>query len=113
MVRRTVLAIGMLCGATGAAALAFRSGISRGPAHSEVPIAASPEQIPRAEFCAFPPRGGSEAATAVPANTLLGTSAGLPPLARGGQSRIPDALPPALCQGDTAGPPSAPLPRTP
>ena len=124
MVRRTVLAIGILCGASAAAALAFASDISRAGSHlveraiwrrrglTEVPasgtgahggdrrLVAAPDET-RGEYCRFPPSGG--AVTAVPTHTLLGSAFGSTPLVTEGQSRIPDALPPALCAGDTAG----------
>jgi len=124
MVRRTGLVIGMLCGASAAAALAFASDISRAGSHlveraiwrrrgfTAVPasgtgahggdrrLIGAPDETPRGKYCRFPPSGG--AVTAVPTDTLLGSSIGSTPLVTEGQSRIPDALPPALCAGDTA-----------
>jgi hypothetical protein len=131
MVRRTVLAIGILCGASAAAALAFGSGISRVGhhlvvrgawtgrgvttvpasgmrAHGSVRAVAAPAETPQGEYCRFPPRRGSEA-TAVPTDAAVGGTVGSTPLVLQAQSRIPDALLPALCPGDTAGPPVAPI----
>ena len=131
MVRRTVLAIGIVCGASTAAALAFAPEISRAGSHlveravwrgrgaTPVPasgtrvhrdgrIDASPNDTPRAAYCRFPPSRGSEGATAVPIETLLGNSMDSTPLAPPGQSRIPDAFPPELCTGDTVGTPRVP-----
>jgi hypothetical protein len=116
MVRRTVLAIGIVCGASSAAALAFASEISRAGSHlveravwggrgrTAVPvsgtsvhgdgrIAASPNETPRGEYCRFPPSRAATAVAAVRADTLRGSSIGSTPLVLEGQSRIPDALP--------------------
>lgn len=132
MVRRTALTIGILCVASAAASLAFRSDIFRvgsqlveraastgrgvagmpalgTGAHGDGRMVVAPDERARAEYCPFPPSRGQEAATAIPADTLLGNSVGSTLLARGGQSRIPGALPPALCAGDTVGTP--PIPR--
>jgi len=133
MVRRTVLAIGILCGASAAAALAFASEISRVGSHlvegavwrargvTAVPASATsghggdrrpvaaPDETPRSEYCRFPPSRGAVTATVVPSDTFLRRSIGSTPLVLQGQSRIPDALSPALCPGDTAG--TLPMPR--
>jgi hypothetical protein len=123
MVRRSVLTIGLLCGASAAAALAFASELSRvgsrvegavsrehgaagvpssgTSAHGDGRPVGAPDAIPRREYCRFPPGGGSEAATTVPADTLLGNAIDSEPLALQGQSRVSQALPPALCSGDT------------
>src|SRR5689334_11448767 len=123
MVRRAVLTISLLCGASAAAALAFaselshvgsrvQSAVSRGPgaaavrssgssAHGDGRPVGAPDATPRREYCRFPPGGGSEAATTVPADTLLGNAIDSKPLALQGQSRVSQALPPALCSGDT------------
>ena len=131
MVRRTVLAIGIVCGASAAAALAFASEISRAGSHlveraiwrgrgfTAVPVlgtsvrrdgrlAASPNDTLRPEYCRFPQSRASIAAAAVPTDTLLGRAIGSAPLILQGQSRIPDALPPELCTGDTVGTPRVP-----
>ena len=134
MVRRTVLAIGILCGASAAAALAFASEISRVGSHlvegavwrgrgvTGVPasgrsgheggdrrLVAAPDETPREEYCRFPPRRTSAAAPVIPTDTLLSNPIGSTPLVLEGQSRIPNALAPALCAGDTVGTP--PMPR--
>ena len=134
MVRRTVLAIGILCGASAAAALAFASEISRVGSHlvdgvawrgrgvTPVPasstsahgggdgrLVAAPDETPRGEYCRFPPSRAAVTATVVPSDTFLRRSIGSTPLVLQGQSRIPDALPPALCPGDTVG--TLPMPR--
>jgi hypothetical protein len=124
MRRQTVLTIAILCGASAAAALAFVSKISRAgshlvegaasqgrgvtaaPAsattvHGDGRLVAAPDETPRAEYCRFPPTHASEAATAVPNDTLLGNPSGSTPLVLDGQSRVSEALPPALCAGDT------------
>ena len=130
MVRRTVLAIGILCGASAVAALAFASEISRVVSHlaegavwrgrdaTAVPssgrsargvdrgLVASPDETPREEFCRFPPRRTSVAAPVTPTDMRLSDSLGSTRLVLDGQSRIPNAaLPPALCAGDTSGTP--------
>jgi hypothetical protein len=131
MVRRTVLAIGIVCGASAAAAFTFASEISHAGSHlveravwrgrgvTAVPasgtsvhgdgrIAASPNETPRGEYCRFPPSRASVAAAAIRTDTLRGSSIGSTPLVLEGQSRIPDALPPELCTGDTVGTPRVP-----
>jgi hypothetical protein len=125
MVRRTVLAIAIVCGASAAAALAFASEISRagkylieravGEGRDFTPVTAgvnvdgrvvaAPNEPPRGEYCLFPPSRDSQAATAVPTDTLRSTSIGSAPLVLEGQSRIPDTLPPAFCTGYTVGTP--------
>ena len=124
MVRRTVLSIGILCGASAAAAIAFASEMSRvgsylvdgavrrGRAVTDEPalgrstdgdgrLVAAPDEAPPSEYCPFPRGRGASTATLVPADSLLGAPGGATRLALEGQSRIPDALPPALCAGDT------------
>jgi hypothetical protein len=126
MVRRTVLAIVIVSGASAAAALAFASEISRaggylieravGAGRGFTPVTAgvsadgrvvgAPNETPRGQYCLFPPSRDSEAATAVPTDSLRSTSIGSAPLVLEGQSRIPDTLPPELCTGDTVGTPA-------
>jgi len=131
MVRRTVLAIGIVCGASAVGALAFASEISRAGRHlvehatslgrgfTPVPAPPSsvhggnfsaPNETPKGDFCAFPPAGGSGAGALASADTLLGASVSAPGrLVLEGQSTIPDSLPPALCRGDSpAKPPLLP-----
>jgi len=130
MVRRTVLAIVVLCGALAGAVLAFASEISRAGSHlveravwrrrAFTAVTASATSVqgdgrlvtvpepPRGEYCRFPPSRGSEAATAIPGDSVLGNSIGSTPLPLEGQSRIPAALPPALCAGDTVAVPPVP-----
>jgi hypothetical protein len=120
MVRRTILAIGIVCGASAAGALAFASEISRagrdlveratwlGRGFTPVPAppisvhggnVSSPNETPKGEYCAFPPAGGG-AEDLAPADTLLGAPVSSPArLVLEGQSTIPDSLPPALCTG--------------
>lgn len=124
MVRRTILAIGIVCGASAAGALAFASEISRAGRHlvehatwlgrgfTPVPVPAGavhetglslPNETSRGEYCAFPPAGGSGARPLAAADTMPGASMSSPArIVLDGQSTIPDSLPPALCTGESA-----------
>jgi hypothetical protein len=131
MVRRTVAAIGILCGASAAAALAFASDISRARSNlveraiwrrhgfTAVPasgtgayggdrrLVGAPGETPRGKYCRLPPSRTSIAAPLTPTDTPFSNSVVSTPLLLEGQSRIPNALPPALCAGDTVGTPPA------
>jgi hypothetical protein len=129
MVRRTILMVGIIVGASAAGALAFASEISRAGRHlveratwlgrgfTPVPAPPSsvhgsglslPNETPKGEHCAFPPAGGPSAGAFATADTLLGASVNSPPrLVLEGQSTLPDSLPPALCTGGS--PAVAPL----
>ena len=127
MVRRTVLTIGILCGASVAAVLAVASEMSRAGSHlvertvgrgpgssaktasgasdrGDNRLAHAPDEGSRGEYCRFPESRGAEAATAVPPDAR-GNSVDSMPLVTEGQSRVPDALPQAQCVGDTVGTP--------
>ena len=131
MVRRTLLAIGIVCGASAAAAFAFASELSRagsqlvegmgGRGRGVSAVRASstslqgdlhpvpaPDESARGEYCRFRPSRPAVTATAVPTDTLLGNRSGSTSLIVQGQSRVPKALPPALCPGDTVGTPFMP-----
>jgi len=131
MVRRTILAIGIVCGTSVVAALAFASEISQAGSHlverairrgrgfTAVPasgtsvhgdgrIATAPNETTPPEYCRFPPSRASETAVAAPTEAPRGHAIGSTPLVLQGQSRIPDALPPELCTGDSVGTPPAP-----
>jgi len=124
MVHRTVVTIAILCGASAAAALAFgisragshltehaiwrRGGFTTAPAsgtsvHAGAHLAGAPDETPRGEYCRVPPSRVARPAAAVPSDTLLTSSIGSTRLGPEGQSRLTDALPPALCPGDTGG----------
>src|SRR4030095_15514222 len=114
MVRRTILAIGIVCGASAAGALAFASEISRAGRHlveratwlgrGFTPVPASPNgghgpgaRTPaepgetQGKFCSFSPSGAWEAASVAPTDTLLGAPGSSPGrLVLEGQSTIPD-----------------------
>ena len=130
MIRRTVLMAALIGAATAAGAWAFAADLSRvrlvlierarwsGHGYTPVPqphgvhpngsLLAAPNDSVVGKYCRFPDSGSTTEANTIPPATAEGDSLGRSLLE--GRSRIPPAVPPAICTGAAPdSPPQSPF----